>query len=84
MSKEEIKFRMRMYTEILRVGFRMLVLPTMYMFFMWAFQVVAAFLFFKDFWRAAGFVSAIVLYQITSSEFNKEFFGRRNAIQKQG
>jgi hypothetical protein len=58
---------------------------------MWLFVVAAATLFFGDLLRAAGFVSAITLYLMTQSEFNKEFFGKRvpdrmivnDAVQKQ-
>lgn len=83
MSKEEFQLKFEMYKAMARVIFHMMIKPTLYMIVMWMFEVAAAFIFFKDIWNAAGFVSAITLYQITSAEFHKEFFGtRQDAIQK--
>ncbi len=69
--------------ELSKIVWKQIIIPSLYMFFMWVSLVAAATLFFADFWRGAGFISALSLYFIIQSEFNKEFFGARNAVQKQ-
>lgn len=69
---------------VLDIILKQIATPVMYLFFMWLSLVMASTLFFGDFWRGAGFISAISLYYVIQSEFNKEFFGSRNAVQKQG
>lgn len=77
------KDRREYYSLVATIVFRKVIVPLLYVIAMWASLVSALFLVFEDMMRAAGIVSAIALFQIINVEFNKEFFGSRNAIQKQ-
>ena len=73
------------------VGFiwKNVVVVSLYVIAMWVLLTAATFLFIQDFWRAAGIVSAVILFRVTQAEFYKEFYGSRNpvdnnnAVQKQ-
>lgn len=87
---EMVKAYLEHYGRVLKFAWEKVIKVVFYIVFMWGFLVTALFLFLEDFWKAAGIVSAIILFRITQTEFYKEYYGtrlpedRQHAVQKQG